>query len=112
MSENKITLAGVGHELTPIPLGILKKVVPAFNRCASAFTTGVIAEDQFDDIALIISSAIGKSLEEVENIPAPMEELVEAIGRIAEFVGLKPRGGGQPGEDPAVTSIGMNSTPG
>lgn len=109
-----IVLAGKVYEVAPLPLGRLKVALPAFGRAGEAFSRGEMSEATFADVALILSAGLGKTVAEVEEIPATLPELAEALAVIAEVSGLTDRGA--PGEArPAVVataSAGMTSTAG
>jgi len=117
MNENTITLGTQTIEVAPIPLGRLKKLLPAFTRAGMAFKIGRLDEVVFDDIVLVLSAGTGMSVEEVELLPATMEQLSAALEVVAKVAGLetKPVALGEV----AASSVsvppgtpGMTSTPG
>lgn len=109
-----ITLSGVSYPVKPMPLGRLKLAITAFGRAGAAFARGDMSEKTLDDVSLIISYGIGISVEEVEQIPAALPELAEALDVIAQVAGLRPSESTQ-GEGAAVAatpSTGTTSTAG
>ena len=89
MNENIIILGEQAIEVAPIPLGRLKKLLPAFNRAGVAFKNGRLDEVVFDDIVLVLSAGTGMSVEEVELLPATMEQLSDALEVVAKVAGLE-----------------------
>jgi len=105
-------------EVAPIPLGRLKKLLPAFNRAGLAFKSGRLDEVVFDDIVLVLSAGTGKSIEEVEAMPATIEQLSVALEVVAKVAGLETKVNalgegaaslaalpGTPGVTPGTTSM-------
>ena len=107
-------------EVAPIPLGRLKKLLPAFNRAGLAFKNGRLDEVVFDDIVLVLSAGTGMSVEEVELLPATMEQLSAALEVVAKVAGLETKvaglgvGVGEAGASSAALlgTPGTASTPG
>lgn len=97
MTDKTIVIGGQKIAVKPIPLGLLRKVVPAFNRVGAAFAAGAVGEDVIGDCVVIIAAGIGKAPEEVEQMPMGFDELPQALEVIAEVAGLKPSEA-QPGE--------------
>ena len=110
--NNIITLGGVEHTVSPIPLGRLKIVLPALNRAARVFESGIITESALSDVAIVIANAIGLSQEEVEGMAVDMPEIIQALDVIAQVSGLKPREPELGEPSPVASSIGTNSTAG
>lgn len=99
MSNHTIDLGGQQHSIAAIPLGNLRRLVPAFHRAGRSFATGQIEESTFDDIFSIISLATGLPVAEVEAMPnVEVPQLMAAVEAIADVCGLKPKGGQPPGE--------------
>lgn len=90
MDDPKITLGGKAYPVNPIPLGRLKKLVPAFARAGQAFARGEVTDAAMDDMVTVISAGIGIEVAKVEEIPATMDELKNALPVISEVAGLKP----------------------
>ncbi len=109
-----ITLAGKSYDVSPLSLGKLKKVIPAFNRAGAAFAAGIVDEAAMQDVVVILSGALNLDADAVEALPATMDELVASIDVIAAVCGLKPAPDGSAAGEAvrAVASIGTNSTPG
>lgn len=112
--SKQIVLAGQTRTVSPMPLGRLKAVIPAFNRAGKAFACEIIDEATMEDIVTIVAGGLGISPQEAEMIPASMAELVVAVDVIAEVSGLKPPPEGSPSGEAvrAVASIGTSFTPG
>jgi hypothetical protein len=108
MTEKTIVIGGQTVAVKPIPLGVLRKVVPAFNRVGVTFASGAVDEAVISDCVFIIAAGIGKPVEEVEQMPMGFDELPAALEVIAEVAGLKPAGE-QPGE-PAPSSTTASGT--
>jgi hypothetical protein len=114
---NHITLGTTTLEVAPIPLGRLKKLLPAFNRAGRALQAGLLDEAVFDDIAIVLSAGTGLDVESIESLPATMAQLSTALEVVAQVAGLEGKTGasGAPqGEGPsqAVATPGTSSTPG
>lgn len=111
MTDKTIVIGGQTVAVKPIPLGMLRKVVPAFNRVGSAFAKGAMDESIIGDCVVIIAAGIGKPVEEVEQMPMGFDEIPLALEVIAEVAGLKPAEA-QPGEPvpSSTTAPGTGST--
>lgn len=111
MNEKTIVIGGQTVEIKPMPLGVLRKVLPAFNRVGIAFRTGQVDEHVIDECVLIIAAGIGKPIGEVELMYMGFDEIPAALEAIGELAGLKPAGE-QPGEPApsSTTASGTNST--
>jgi len=125
MNDNTITLGTQSIEVAPIPLGRLKKLLPAFNRAGMALKVGRLDEVVFDDIVLVLSAGTGKAVEEVETFPATIDQLSVALAVVAKVAGLEAQqagasvlgeGGASPAALPPGTPmpqiLGTTSTPG
>lgn len=111
--ERTLTLAGREYTIKPLPLGRLRVVLPAFNRCAVDFAAGRIDEKTIGDMVVIIAGALGISTDDAENIPATAPDLVAAIDLIAEVSGLKPHQEGcESGEKSRALQTGTSFTHG
>lgn len=108
MTEKTIVIGGQPVAVKPIPLGLLRKVVPAFNRVGAAFAAGAIDEQVIEDCEVIIAAGIGKPIHDVAEMPMGFDELPRALEVIAEVAGLKPAGE-TPGE-PAPSSTTASGT--
>lgn len=101
-----------------IPLGKLRRLVPAFNRAGKAFAFGSADDAAFDDIFAILSEATELPVADIEAIPGTWPEIMAAIETVADVCGLKPKkeegapdaGEARPGPSPASTP-GTPSTP-
>lgn len=109
-------------EVAPIPLGRLKKLLPAFNRAGMAFKNGRLDEVVFDDIVLVLSAGTGLTVTEVEELPATIEQLSAALEVVAKVAGLETKVAGLgealassavvPGTPGTEATPGATSTPG
>lgn len=98
MTDPTIKLGAVELPIAPIPLGRLRKLMPAFNRAGRAFVSGQVDDAQLDDVFEIISTATGKPAAELEEIPGTFGDLMRAVDTIAEVAGLRPKKESSPGE--------------
>lgn len=116
MQPKTITLGDQQFEVAPIPMGRLKKLVPAFNRAGRAFVAQVVDEVVFDDILAVLSAGTGKPIAELEAVAATMPQMTAAVAVVAEVAGLgaasAQSGEGQPAPLPAPATPGTPSTPG
>lgn len=107
-----IILGGVSHEVSAVPLGRLKVLIPAltaFSQSVAAMaTTAQLTERDLDNAIKAIAAGLDKSPAEVEQMPASMDELINAIAVLADVSGLSAKGDhpgeARPGETPATTS--------
>lgn len=107
-----IILGGASHEVNAVPLGRLKVLIPAltaFSQSVAAMaTTAQLTERDLDHAIKAIAAGLGKSPAEVEQMPATMDELINAIAVLADVSGLAAKGEqpgeARPGETPATTS--------
>jgi hypothetical protein len=111
--NDTITLGEQTIEVAPIPLGRLKKLLPAFNRAGLAFKNGRLDEVVFDDIVLVLSAGTGLTVPEVEALPATMDQLSAALEVVAKVAGLDTKVGAM-GEGLASSAavVAMANTPG
>ena len=98
MTDRVITLGDRHLPVQPIPLGTLRKVLPAFNRAGAAMALGQINDAVFDDLLLLLSLATGIKVDELEAMPGSYLQMMQAIDTIADVCGLKPKEGDRPGE--------------
>lgn len=112
MSPRTITLGGEGFAISPRPLGVMRELVPAFHRAATAFAAAVMDEEAIRNGVLVIALGLNKTVEEVEQIPATFEEFLAAMDAVADVCGLKAKEA-PPGEATRAESLtGTTSTPG
>lgn len=115
MTEKTITLGGQPFQVRPLPLGKLKKVIPAVSAfsiaCAQVASGVPLDESDFDVAAVAIAESLGMSVEEVNQMPAQLHEVIEAITAIAAVCGLAAVGGTKPGESQGTSSVTTDSTP-
>lgn len=97
MTDKTIVIGGQTVEIKPIPLGRLKKLIPAFNRVGEGFASGSVNAALIGDCIVIIAAATGKTEEEVEQMPMSFDEMPDVLEAIADVAGLKPAEP-QPGE--------------
>lgn len=109
-----IVLGGQSFEIGAIPLGRLRKLLPALSRASIAFHSGAIQEAQFDDVADVLAAVLGKTVEEVEALPMTLPEIAEAMAVAAEVSGLvqgKAKELGEADRDQVSGSTLIPSTP-
>lgn len=108
--NDKITLGGVEYPVAAMPLGKLKRALPAFNRAAQGFSNGSFTEAAMGDVIEVIAAGTNMTTEQVEAIPATLIDIVAALQIIAELCGLsEPVVGEVP---PAAETDSTNSTAG
>ncbi len=83
-----IVLGGQSFEIDAIPLGRLRKLLPALSRASVAFSAGALTETQFDDVADVLAAVLGKTIEEVEAMPMDLNEIAKAMEVAAKVSGL------------------------
>lgn len=99
MSEDRtITLGSRVLPVAALPLGQLRRLIPAFNRVGQAFTLGKFEEATFDDLFELLSVATGVPAAELEATPGSYRQLLDAVDTIADVCGLKPKEGDGLGE--------------
>ena len=118
-----ITLGQRTLAVRPLPLGKLRRLVPAFNRAGRAFALGSADDAAFDDVFAILSEATELPVKDIEAIPGTWQQLMAAIDTVAGVCGLKKpdderqgapdAGEARPGASasPASTTPGTPSTP-
>lgn len=117
MDAPSITLGTRKLAIDAIPLGRLKKLVPAFSRAGRAFAFGNVDDATMDEVMGILSLATGVTVEELDNIPsADYAQITVAIEAISAVCGLKPKdddkpGKAVPGADTPASTLGTPSTP-
>ena len=105
-------LGGVPQEVSAVPLGRLKVLIPAltaFSRSvADMANIALLSEQDMEHAIRAISAGLGKTVQEVEAMPVAMDELISAIDVLADVSGLMPKGSqvgeSKPGETTATTS--------
>jgi hypothetical protein len=80
-----LTLAGQAYEVTAPPLGVLKKIIAAINRAATA---GGCVDTMMREAPLALGLLIGKTPEEMDALPIGFNELLAAFNRVPEICGL------------------------
>lgn len=108
----KITLGGASHEVQAVPLGRLKVLIPAltaFSKSIAGMANAALLSEQDVNYAITaIAAGLGKTVDEVEAMPATMDDLIIAIDVLAQVSGLTAKGDQpgepKPGETPATTS--------
>lgn len=102
MTEKTITLGDQQYTIAALPLGKLKKVLPAVSSVAIAMSkaqaVGELEEDAFESIAVAIAVSIGKTVQEVEAMVIQPSQLIDAVLAISEVCGLVGKQGPQAGE--------------
>jgi hypothetical protein len=114
MTDRTITLGGIQLVVAPIPLGRLKRLLPTFCRVGAGLEAKRFDEATIGGLIEIIADGTGKTIDEVEAIPATLHELVIALGVVAEVAGLIERGAAPGGAPPAAAapSTSTSSTAG
>lgn len=109
-----IHLGGTSHEVHAVPLGRLKVLIPAlteFSRSVAALgTTSQLTEPDMDHAIRAVAAGLGKTVTEVEDMPATVPELIAAVEVLAEVSGLTAKGDA-PGESMPGTTPAATSTP-
>ena len=109
-----IILGGVSHEVSAVPLGRLKVLIPAltaFTRSVAVLsTTAQLCEADMGYAIQAIAAGLGKDLAEVERMPGTVSELIAAVEVLAEVSGLTAKGDA-PGESMPGTTPAATSTP-
>lgn len=102
MPDKTITLGDQQYTIAALPLGKLKKVLPAVSSVAIAMSkaqaVGELEEDAFESIAVAIAVSIGKTVQEVEAMVIQPSQLIDAVLAISEVCGLVGKQGPQAGE--------------
>ena len=112
-TEPVITLGERTFPVRPLPLGKLRRLMPAFNRAAQAFAADKADDAAFDDVFAILSEAIEVPAAEIEAMPGTWAQLVNAISLVAEVSGLKrTEGEGAPDAGEARPGTSPASIPG
>jgi hypothetical protein len=117
MSEKTITLGGQPFTITALPLGKLRKVIPAISHVSVAMSRvsadSMLDEAVFSSVAVALSVCLGKTLDEVEAMPMSLDEIIQAVTAIAEVCGLaaKPAASGEAQPGTSGTSLALTSTP-
>lgn len=116
MTDRTITLGTQALPIHALPLGTLRRLVPAFSRTAASFSVGRIDDDVFDDVFAILAAGTGLPASKLEEMPGTFKQLMEAVEAVADVCGLTRKGEGPspgepvPGPSPASTP-GTLSTP-
>lgn len=105
-----VQLGGETFEASPIPLGRLRKLLPAFNRAGIAFAGGTIDEKAFTDLFDVLHHGLGIPHDKLESLPATMPELIAALQTVADVAGLRAAPEDGEGNAAATDSSGMTST--
>lgn len=99
MNEDRtITLGTRVLPVAAMPLGQLRRFIPAFNRVGRAFALGAVEEAVFDDLFAILSLSTGLPVPELEAMPGTYMQMMAAVEVISDVCGLKPVEGPTSGE--------------
>lgn len=98
MKTTAIVLAGQSFEVAPPPFGRLRKIIAAFNSMRS---DGGEGEDSMQQAGIIFALLIGKTVEEIDEMPIGVMEMAAALTLVPEICGLVE--GKSSGEAPVVT---------
>lgn len=109
-----ITLGGVEHRVDAVPLGRLKVLIPALTAFSQSVaglgSTAQFSESDMDHAIKAVAAGLGKPIQDVEEMPATVPELIAAVEVLAEVSGLAAKGD-QPGEPLPGTAPATTSTP-
>lgn len=101
-----ITLGAAQLPVAALPLGKLRKVLPAFNRIGAAFAAGMVTETVLDEVFTLLALATGLPVAQLEEMPGTYPQLLAAVATVADVCGLQPR------ETPAGNVVpGMTPSP-
>lgn len=111
MTTKTITLGDASFTIAALPLGRLKRALPAVSAVAVAMSKaasiGSLSEDTFDKIAEALSAALDIPVDQVNQIVMTPDQAIEAVLAISEVCGLAKKGQdlgeAQPGISPAMT---------
>ena len=95
MQERKITLGTVDIPVPPIPLGRVRKLPIVCNRIYKAFALGLMDDAVSDDIMQVLVLGTGKTVQELDAMPATFEQLQGAVEVITDVAGLKKKASGK-----------------
>jgi hypothetical protein len=107
MNQASIKLGGQDYPVGPIPLGRLKRLMPAlsaFSRSVARLGFQDLSEADMANGIDALAAGLDKPVAEVEAMPATFVEIVEAVNVLAIVAGLVAKAG-----DPGETAPG--STP-
>lgn len=86
MAESTIIiLGGTEYTIAPPPFGLLKKIIVAFNRASSA---GLGTDAGLDAISSVLALMIGKTSEEMDALPITMSDIINAMDKVPQVLGL------------------------
>lgn len=115
MTTKTITLGNQQFTIQALPLGKLKKVLPAVSSVAVAMSkaqaVGELEEDAFDAIAVALAASLDKTVEEVEAMVVEPAQLIEAVLAISEVCGLVAKRGDTSGEAAPGGGSALTQTP-
>lgn len=102
MTDKTITLGDQQYTIAALPLGKLKKVLPAVTQVAVAMnkvrSIGHMDESAMDSMTVAIATSIGKTVDELDAMVIQPEQLIDAVLAISEVCGLVAKQGPQEGE--------------
>lgn len=103
-ATHTITLGARVIEVSALPLGKLRKLLPVFNRVGRAFSVGQVDESVLDEVLQLLCIVTGLAVDDLESIPCTYPQLLDAVATIADVCGLKPKEAAPQGKaGPGVT---------
>ena len=90
-TERIITIGTQQFTVSRLPLGALRKVVPAFTRLARCFEGGEIDDEAFADVFTVLAIGTGKPVAELQEMPGTFAQIMAGVEAIADVCGLKRR---------------------
>lgn len=103
MTTKTIVLGGQSFEVAPPPFGKLRKIIVAFNSMRG----DTDSDDSMRQAGIIFALLIGKTVDEIDEMPIGVMEMAAALSAVPEICGLVE--GKSSGEVPVVTDS-MEST--
>lgn len=89
-----IKLGGESFDVSPLPYGVLRKVLPAIGRVGEKLQRQQFDDDLLADLAQVIAPAVGKTSAEFDAMTMDMQQIVAAFGVVVEASGLAPKSEG------------------
>ena len=85
---DKLILAGQTFDVPPPPFGKLRKCIASFNRMRVG---GMESDTSMDEIAVIFSLLVNKSVDEIDCMDISFKEMTVALGQVPTICGLVER---------------------
>jgi hypothetical protein len=84
-----VTVGGEVFVLRPMPWGQLKKVCAAVGRVGASLAAGQADESVMDQMTLVLSLGLGKTVDELEALPTNMHEVGNAFRSLMRISGME-----------------------